>query len=520
MTASRYILVALLYLIVGIGVYARIIGSFFVSDDFNYLELISTASSPFVAFLPLAERYFRPLVVLVYYVNYRMFGMSPESYHLSVVFMNAINAWLVFLLGLRLLPAGGWLAAAAAGLLFLVFGGHAEAITWIAGMADPLVTMFLLTALLFFLRALDADRPALPIAASWLALALAMLSKESAAIFPGLAVAAGLTAAPRLFTRARAQRAAIQLAGSLLILAGYFILRDYVLGTPLVNLQGLGTSTNLLGTTRAFVLRSFLSHGPLLTLIWERKLDVILVPAALALVAWRGRARAPDLALLAMCFFIALAPVLPLSIAIASTESERFIYLPSAFASLLVVAFGEAVLRRRDVLLVAIAAWCMLNAAALNRSNAAWEASSRLVMGTTSTFAEILRTHYRPGTMVFLLNLPDNVRGAFVYRRGFHEALHLLAPDVKPAVDRTVFVTTTSVSDPEGGTVAAKVGPAAYRLGLQGARIQYGQPPPTPHYSFREWSPQGLVAEFTPAASGGLVVYLTNGAIQLAGTVP
>src|SRR5262245_26608714 len=138
MTSRRNLLVALLYLLVGIAAYARIIGSFFVSDDLTYLELMSTAWSPLVALLPLAERYFRPLVVLVYYVNYQMFGMSPASYHLSLVLMNIINAWLVFLLALRLLPAEGWLAAAAAGLLFLVFGGHAEAITWIAGMADPL----------------------------------------------------------------------------------------------------------------------------------------------------------------------------------------------------------------------------------------------------------------------------------------------------------------------------------------------------------------------------------------------
>jgi hypothetical protein len=167
-----------------------------------------------------------------------------------------------------------------------------------------------------------------------------------------------------------------------------------------------------------------------------------------------------------------------------------------------------------------MAVWCMLNAAALNRSNAAWEASSRLVTDTTSSFAGILRAHYRPGTIVFLLNLPDNVRGAFVYRRGFHEALHLLAPDVRPAVDRTLFVTTTSVSEPEGRTVATSVGGAAYRLGLQGARIRHDQPAPTPHYSFREWSAEGLVAEFTPAASGGLVVYMTEGVMRLAGTVP
>ena len=73
------------------------------------------------------------MVVLAYYVNYQISALDPVSYHLTVVLLNVVNSFLVFLLG-RTLGAPP-LAAPLAGLLFLVFGGHAEAITWIGGMA-------------------------------------------------------------------------------------------------------------------------------------------------------------------------------------------------------------------------------------------------------------------------------------------------------------------------------------------------------------------------------------------------
>ena len=97
--AVRYWPIALGYLVVGLVAYGRILGTFFVADDFSYLDEMSRAESPAVIFSALAGRYFRPAVVLVYYVNYQLSGLSPWTYHLSVVFVHVVNAWLLFLLG-------------------------------------------------------------------------------------------------------------------------------------------------------------------------------------------------------------------------------------------------------------------------------------------------------------------------------------------------------------------------------------------------------------------------------------
>ena len=95
----RYWWLALAYLVVGLVAYGRVLGTFFVADDFAYLDELSRATSPAVIFSALAGRYFRPAVVLVYYVNYQFSGLSPWTYHLSVVLIHVANAWLLFLLG-------------------------------------------------------------------------------------------------------------------------------------------------------------------------------------------------------------------------------------------------------------------------------------------------------------------------------------------------------------------------------------------------------------------------------------
>ena len=455
--------VALIYIGVGLAAYARVIPTFFTADDFAYLEVISRAPAT-VVFSPLAERYFRPLVVLVYYLNYQLAGLNAWTYHLSVIVMNIANAWLVFLLGRHVFPPDLRMPALA-GLLFLVFGGHAEAVSWIAGMADPLMTLFVLTALILFLRALDGERHGWALAGSFAAFGAALLSKESAAIFPGLALAMSPFTTGGGVQWIRVRRALTHILPAILIIVGYLALRHYVLGTALVNLDGLGTTTNPLSSTRAFVLRSFFAQGPLLTLVWRQWLDVyVLFPMALAVIFVAKPDERMQLALLAGCLVIALLPVLPLSIAIASTESERFIYFPSVFASLLVVRSVDAGAHRPAIAATIVLVWCSLHVTALDRANRAWQEAPRLLRDVIDSLAMVIREHENDAP-IFVLNLPDNVRGAFVFRRGLHEALGLLHPDIRGGAGRVGFLYLYSGT----GSLTAAVG-----QGRRHANVQAG----------------------------------------------
>lgn len=515
--AGRYWPLAAAYLVVGLAVYARILGTFFVADDFSYLDELSKAQSPAVIFSVLAGRYFRPAVVFVYYVNYQLSGLSPWTYHVSVVLIHVVNAWLVFLLGRSMGPGRGVLVPALAGGVFLVFGGHAEAVTWIGGMADPLVTLFLLVALLLFLRSLDSVRPVPLLVGTWLAFAAALLSKESAAAFLGLALVGAVLATPTWPDRQRVRRTILALSVLVLVLVAYFALRRAVLGFTFVNLEGLGTNTNLADTARAFVLRSFLPQGSLLSLIRAHSLDVyVIAPVVLVLVWIARRADYRPLLVLALWFGLAVAPVLPLSISLATPETERLIYLPSAFACLLTVWLFDTALKRRWLVVSVTVLFSLWHLRALDRTNRTWVTAAALTRSQTTSFGELMRQHGRPGQPVFVLNVADNVRGAFIWRRGFHEALRLTSPDQVAAMAGTHVLSVYQVWDENAPVQVVRKSAHTFDFRLASGSVG-GGPSATALYALTNWSAVGFTAEFTPAAGRGLVVYFSPHEARVAG---
>ncbi len=134
-----------------------------------------------------------PVTWLSFAVDYRIWGLRPEGYHLGNVALHAVNAGLVVLLAAPLVArATGWsagrcrLAAAVAGLLWGVHPLRVEAVSWIPGRRDVLSTTFLLLALGAYLRAREGPRGC---TVGWrvagtIAYALAVGAKEVVMVFP------------------------------------------------------------------------------------------------------------------------------------------------------------------------------------------------------------------------------------------------------------------------------------------------------------------------------------------------
>ena len=100
------LVVGLVYLVIGAALYAPTLDIFFMSDDFEFLTIVAPAPSVSVIFEPLVGRFVRPLVVLMYYVNYHTIGLAPWGYHVSTLLPHFISAWLVFLVARRLSGRG------------------------------------------------------------------------------------------------------------------------------------------------------------------------------------------------------------------------------------------------------------------------------------------------------------------------------------------------------------------------------------------------------------------------------
>jgi hypothetical protein len=92
------------------------------------------------------SNYWRPLLLVSFAVDYHFFGLSPTGYHLTNLFWHLLSAWLLYLLFYQLIKKqflSFWPA-----FLFLVHPLQTEAVTYVAGRADPMSTALVLGSLL------------------------------------------------------------------------------------------------------------------------------------------------------------------------------------------------------------------------------------------------------------------------------------------------------------------------------------------------------------------------------------
>jgi len=137
--------------------------------------------------------FYRPIQTLTYMVEYHLWGLKPFGYHLTNLLLHLANAMLLYTLIAQLATRR---AALVASLLFVVHPLQTEAITYISGRADPLSLGFLLLALLAYREAQRGPHWNRYRYASLAAFLLALLSKESAMIFPALLALYDLTTDP------------------------------------------------------------------------------------------------------------------------------------------------------------------------------------------------------------------------------------------------------------------------------------------------------------------------------------
>jgi hypothetical protein len=447
----RDLYVLLLYLAVGVAAYSNVVNSFFLSDDFELIGRALEGGMPFTWGLEHGG-FFRPVFILSLYLDGEVWGLRPFGFHLTSLALHALNAFLVFLVTRALLRAGGPEAdeesrrrsaqvAFVAGLIFLLHPSHTEAVTWVSGRSDLLAAFFCLLSLSAYVSHAREGRAG-ALALSLASFALALLSKESAACLPLVlfAVAAHLGGGG---SRAGRLKWGLWKAAPFAALLGVYVAaRAFALG-GLVGGYGAArhldfthsiVASQLLRFSLRAVLPSVLLRG--LPFLESRALSPVLIAlgAAVVLVAAallrRGATRAALSAfarrhafprLMVLLFACALLPVINLRINVFDTQGERFLYLPSAFyapalAYLCAWTRGEG--RRAALRAAALASVLVFYAAGLWVTNRNWGEAARL---SQSIVGELAAQTTRDA--VLLLNAPDNLRGAYVYRNGLGRAL-------------------------------------------------------------------------------------------------
>lgn len=454
----------------------------FVSDDWHHLWIAGHRTQPLLGYFltnyegTTAGGSYRPLVNVLWAgvdaagggltLSGRLFGHAVAlGAHLLVVA-------LLFSLGRMLLPGRrGTALGAVAATLFAVMPNHPEAVNWVGAASDPIATAAVLAGLLVSLDARSAARLhgthlVLPAAA----MAVGLLAKETAVVLPAVIALHALFTLRRPW-RASLRRAAALLAPLALVAVAYLAVRYRATGLFYGYYGAERISVDLMVATRTFLAipvslffslgdRTDVMNGLYGTIDTHREASLLALAVPVVLLV--ARARRTTWWLVAS-FLAAIVPVMQFGLNhlnYGNDEGERYAYMPSAFAAL-VVAFAVAGLweKRRwsRPAVVAVVAFLVLSMGMqLAQKNALWYRTSRAAEAVVAAWPE------RTAEQVFVYGLPDNFVGIPLWRNGFAQRLE--AGGKRPT--ELVVTDIRSHGDPRARLVVQEQGDGTFIHGI------------------------------------------------------
>lgn len=410
--------VALLLIAAAIGVHAPILGCSFFSDDFQVLWRLGTNGD---------SSFFRPLSDLTLQANLALAGPEAWTFRMVNLTLLGINGWLVHVLAKRLI---GSEAALSAGLLFVFYPFHLEPQAWIIGRGIALAAAFTLGALVVAISNAPSAMRAIAVA---LLVLLGAFCYESTLLTPLLLTACWLIVRP---PDHKAWRAMVVASGAAVVLN--LAIRHGVLG-GLANDYGAAFFVKPVGdylsSAMKLVGRSFLPPHAETSVQTVRFTLLLVVLAAVAIWVWRSNRARPErlrtASLLVVLFGIT--SIIPCvgGVSTRTSESDRFLYLPSAFLCIL-LAFLVNRISQRTLRLASLGVVLLASCYQLRGGMEHWRIASR-------TVERILVETPRPpqdGRLI-VSDLPGDHEGAYIFRHGFREALLLGGREVDRIVVET-----------------------------------------------------------------------------------
>lgn len=318
----------------------------------------------------------RPALMLSYFLTYQLFGPSPWAFHLANLLLHGLNAVLILAL---LRPVHGERAALCCAALFCVLPVHAEAVAYISGRSELLVSAFLLLAWL----SLRGDHPRAGRGLSCFAMAL--LTKEQAVMFPLLLALQDWALEGKRFWE-RGRRGLY--AGLAACLGAYLLLRITALSAALhagVDYFGGAGPWVRLPTMARFAWRHYVFptvSGLGLQADYNRPFFPDSSPSDplgwLCLSAWIGLlgasahaffSRRSRTAFWLLFAFLLLVPTSNLILKLDAVGAQRFLYLPSlALCAVVAASLATASAGLRIAVLGALLGWYLPRAWSHNRA--------------------------------------------------------------------------------------------------------------------------------------------------------
>lgn len=292
--------------------------------------------------------YYRPLQNLWFALGFHLFGYSPIAWHAAKILLHLVVVLLAFRAAVLL--SGDVTVGLLSALLFSVLPAHAEVVTWISSIPEPMAAGFELAA---FSLAVESPKDRRMLLGSVACFVAALLSYEGAIVFPVLLGAYLLIFGERGELESdhhslTIQQILMRCAPYLGACVGYLIARYLVMGLYGVTYSAAGLAAGYaqpVGELLATMPEVMLYYIAMLGVPWlagpAHPLDWVssffsphfYVPLALLLLlatsGWMAARHSPRRKLYIFCaiwFFVSIAPMMNLG-GVWDLVQDRYLYL-------------------------------------------------------------------------------------------------------------------------------------------------------------------------------------------------
>ncbi len=416
------------------------------------------------------------------FICYKHFGFNGRPWTLSFTFLHALNAVLLFYLLKRILKSSEISSSVAIAffstLLFLLSPYQAEPVVWVVCIHYLLTTIFLLSALHSFFNYTESTKK-FWIAAYYLFFIMGLFALEIALIFPLIVFFLIWLAPAKIFNgNSTWQLQKIFVAPVIAATIIYFLLNQWAFGSA-VGHYGADTHLNfdLMLIVPNFIkyILKFLAFSQFFSHAWragiytfiEQPLVVwlsffLLVTLAVYLLKrWNSLRSEWKIAALFFLFFsIGLAPVINLFFSyILYNEGDRFSYFASLFFFPFLLLSLHALMPKWKYIF--IAGYLFFSVKFLRFNTESFHNSGKIVRSLIEDFK------WNDMQRIYILNIPDNFRGAYTYRSfgnssSFAETLKLMQK--ADVVDKTVEILHYNVATPNDSVFVEIIDEATLKL--------------------------------------------------------
>lgn len=240
-------------------------------DDFEWLNQAYAGWSNPGILLELINNFFRPVVKVLYLINYTLFGTDASMYNLITLAIHLVNVYLIYIFIYKVNRRPGFAALAA--LCFGVSAMYSEATLWSAGRPESMVFTFMLAAMIPFCG-LEEKLSKRQWFMVFLFTLLALGTKETWILLPGLAF--GFVWFVKRKTFVQSFRATWPLFLAVVLYLGYFIGIPMITGSaPFTSYAGVGLSQGIYKFS--FLMFKYCGFGSIFTgAVWQYALVFVL----------------------------------------------------------------------------------------------------------------------------------------------------------------------------------------------------------------------------------------------------